>query len=124
MSSSIKEFDSEAEKKIEFLGTARVAIRWLRFADGFMNPKHVQKLQSILRKDCQRIHAQNHVPAVIDPEHLARALREANISANVLSKLALHNIPILEFWSGFRLECLHGKHRIKAAKDILPLSDA
>ncbi len=124
MLSSSREFELEAEKKIDFLGTARVAIGWLHFADGFINLKHVQKLQTIFRKDCQRIDVHNHVPAVIDPQHLARALREVNISANVLPKIVVKDIPILEFWPGFQLECLHGKHRIKAAKDVLSSSDA
>lgn len=124
MSSSNRESELEAEKKIEFLGTARVALRWLHFTDGFINLKHVRKLQSIFRKDCQRIDVHNHVPAVIDQQYLARALREANISANVLLKTVVKDLPNLDFWPGFQLECLHGKHRIKAAKDVLLLSDA
>ena len=59
----------------------------------------------------------NHVPAVIRQQDLHKAVRAAGIPAETLLS---NTYPELEFPPGYRLECLHGRYRLRAGADILP----
>ena len=114
-----KESTLEKEKSIKYRGTARIQLEWLHFGEKQLDIKHVQDLQSRFQKDCRRLDARNHVPALIDEQHLVSALRVSGISEGVLLMNPQHDFPELGFWPGYRLECLHGRHRIQAAKHAL-----
>lgn len=119
----LKESNLEKEKRIKYKGTARIGLEWLYFREKDLDITHVQELQSLFRKDCRRLDARNHVPAIIDQHHLDSALRVSEIREDVLFMNSQHNIPELIFWSGYQLECLHGRHRIQAAKQVLSPSN-
>lgn len=118
-----KESTLEKEKSIKYKGTARIKLEWLYFEEKQLDIKHVQDLQSRFQKDCRRLDTRNHVPAIIDEQHLDYALRVFGISTGVLPINAQHEFPELSFWIGYQLECLHGRHRIQAAKQALLSSD-
>ncbi|KAL9132054.1 MAG: hypothetical protein Q9217_000182 [Psora testacea] len=117
-----KESRLEKEKIIKYKGTARIRLKWLHFRRNEpreLDDKHVQDLKSRFQKDCRRLDVRNHVPAIIDQQHLDSALRVSRIPEGVLPKNSQHEFPELDFWAGYQLECLHGRHRIQAAKQAL-----
>lgn len=118
-----KELTLEKEKSIKYKGTARIKLEWLHFEEKLLDIKHVQDLQSRFQKDCRRLDTRNHVPAIIDEQDLACALRVSGILSEMLPINAQHEFPELSFWPGYQLECLHGRHRIQAAKQALLPSD-
>ncbi len=114
-----EESNLEKEKSIKYKGTARIELEWLHFWEKRLDVKHIQNLQSHFQKDCRRLDARNHIPAVIDQQHLDSALCVSGISDGVLPINSQHEFPELGFWAGHQLECLHGRHRIQAAKQAL-----
>ena len=114
-----RESTLEKEKSIKYKGTARIKLEWLHFEEKQLDIKHVQDLQSRFQSDCRRLDTRNHVPAIIDEQHLDCALRVSGISTGVLPINAQHEFPELGFWPGYQLKCLHGRHRIQAAKQAL-----
>ena len=119
----LEESNLEEEKRIKYKGTARIGLEWLYFREKELDIPHVRELQSLFRKDCRRLDARNHIPAIIDQHHLDSALRVSEVQEDVLSMNMQHNIPELIFWSDYQLECLHGRHRIQAAKQVLSSSN-
>jgi hypothetical protein len=111
-----KESTLEKEKSIKYKGTARIKLEWLHFAEKQLDIKHVQDLQSRFQKDCRRLDTRNHVSAIIDEQDLDCALRVSGISLPINAQ---HEFPELSFRPGYKLECLHGRHRIQAAKQAL-----
>ena len=114
-----EELNLEKEKAAKCNGTARIRLEWLHFRDNQLDDKHVQDLQSRFQKNCLRLDARNHIPAIIDQQHLDFALRISGIPEGMLSIDSQNEFPELSFWAGYELECLHGKHRIQAAKQAL-----
>lgn len=107
------------EKATKFNGTARIRLEWLYFRGNQLDDRHVQDLQSRFQKECRRLDARNHIPAIIDQKHLDSALRVSGIPEGVLPINSQNRFPELGFWTGYELECLHGRHRIQAAKQAL-----
>ena len=113
----------ECEKAHNYWGTARVRLQWLAFYGTEQDTKHIQVLKSSFQKDCRRLDLHNHIPAIIDQQDLQTALRISGIPEGHLPKGSQHQLPELGFWAGYRLECLHGRCRIEAAKLALAPSD-
>ena len=65
----------------------------------------------------------NHIPAVINKQHLGSVLQISRILEGELPKNSQHKYLNLGFWAGYQLECLHRRHRIEAAKQALLPSD-
>ncbi|CZT07754.1 uncharacterized protein RCO7_10310 [Rhynchosporium graminicola] len=61
----------------------------------------------------------NHVPAKISQECLDLALRSSRVSARQL----LNGVPELTFPDDYKLDYLHGLHRIEAAREFLSETD-
>ena len=116
----------ETEKNLKYRGTARVQLQHLQFRwDGVGKPsvKNVEKLKETLKKDCRRLETRNHVPAIVSQADLDNALTISGLSCESLLSRAASDYPDLLFPSGYRLECLHGKRRILAAKEVLSFPD-
>ena len=98
-------------------GYARVSINKLEFHSARdLDDKNVDRLLGIFRlRGCQRDDPANAVPAVVEDQTLADislALSQTGIGART--------VPL----SGtVELQCLHGRHRISAARRFLPASD-
>ena len=111
-----KELQLEREKSASYWGTARVRLHWLTFQDTDLDTKQVQILKLSFQKDCRRLDIHNHIPAIIDQQSLQSAFRLSGIAEDYLPKDPQHQIPELGFWEGYQLRCLHGRHRVEAAK--------
>lgn len=116
----------EAEKERKYKGTARVRLKWLHFRwnePGELDDTNVERLKSIFRKECRRLDIRNHICAVVDQQHLDAAILVSGISAGALLAKPESGYPELVFPAGYQLECLHGRHRIQAGKEVLPPAD-
>ncbi|KAH9206334.1 hypothetical protein DL95DRAFT_73744 [Leptodontidium sp. 2 PMI_412] len=89
-----------------------------------LDTKHVEYLKGCFRKDrCRRLEVRNHIEAEVDQQILDIALRDSNVTARELLTNQPNGYPRLVFPQGFQLECLHGQHRIQAAREFLPPTD-
>jgi len=118
----------EAEKRLKFKGTARIRLEQLHFpwTDAKeLNEKNLGRLKAIFQQDgCRRLEMQHHIPAIIDDGRLDAAIITAGVSPRtLLSPPTPDGYPELVFPNGEILECLHGRHRIQAGKEFLPLRD-
>ena len=116
----------EANKKIKYRGTVRVQLKWLHFQPGEPRDtdiENVQRLRTHFLKDCRRLDVRNHIPALIDESDLNDAIIASGLSQEILLSNERDIYPELIFPTGYRLECLHGRHRVLAAKEALALLD-
>ncbi|KAL5325404.1 hypothetical protein ACEPPN_006529 [Leptodophora sp. 'Broadleaf-Isolate-01'] len=116
----------DAERRLKYLGAARISLDVLRlYWDGTNvrrepSRQHVAILAECFHKEgCHRLELYNHVPAKISQECLASALRDSKVSAHQL----LNDVPELTFPDEYKLDYLHGLHRIEAAREFLSETD-
>lgn len=120
--SQVEDFRLEAEKQVKYKGTARIRLECLHFPwnePRELDRKNVERLKSNFLKDCRRLDVRNHIPAIINQQLLDSATNESSISAEDLLSNSSGSYPELVFPAGFQLQCLHGRHRIQAGKEIL-----
>ena len=113
----------EAERRVKYRGTARIGLEWLHFHSEKrreLDRRNVERLKTIIRKDCRRLDVHNHIQALVEQEHLDVALRISRVERG---DLLSHPPPELVFPPGYQLECLHGQHRIQAGKEVLSPGD-
>lgn len=114
------EEDIERHKSSHFRGRARVSLEFLHFSEHSprdLDSTNVQRLMGVyLEEGIKRLQHEHHVPAVIGIEDLSNALQISDLSLVDLLNSSQSKMPRLSFPKGFRLICLHGKHRIEAAK--------
>ncbi|KFY78644.1 hypothetical protein V499_02247 [Pseudogymnoascus sp. VKM F-103] len=114
----------EEERQLKFKGTARISLDVLLFRQD--QPREYSKKQAdflvdcFQKEGCHRAPLYNHVPAIINQESLDAALQRFGGTAdNLLTNNEAPNYPLLEFPTGFHLECLHSRHRIEAGREFL-----
>lgn len=111
-----------AERKIRYRGTARVNIDTLAFPyaeSRELDHQNVRRLEVKFRKEgYDPLPLQNHVVAEIDQQSLDQSLALSGFSAQYLSDQSLEHYPTLHFPTGYRLRCLHGRHRVAAAAGL------
>jgi len=107
------------ERNRAYKGRAKVQIRWLSFEDDLvLGTRPLMKIFEL--EGCFRREPEHYVPALIRPEALNAALTQANHDAGKL--FAVTEEPVsLELSSP--LICLHGRHRLEAAKQQLEAAD-
>ena len=113
----------ERERQQKFLGSARIAIDVLSF-DQITQRRQDDRdtarlLKSFEMAGCLRIGSGHHVPALIDKEALAKSIDETRTSSEALFSTESDRWPMLKFPVGFRIQCLHGKHRVEAGTEYL-----
>lgn len=111
----------QAEKSLKYVGTARVKLDVLTFPhSNGVSPDNVQRLAVLFRgqRGCNSEDLQHRIPAIIDNADLREAMTASGLSQDHLS-CSGQDAPMLDFPSGFQLECLRGQHRVKAAEEIL-----
>jgi hypothetical protein len=120
----------DVERRLKYLGAARVSLDVLRlYWDGRdlrrePDRKHVEILKECFHKEgCHPLQLRNHVPAKIDQRCLDAALRDSGVSARQLLTQQPNGCPELVFPHGFKLDYLHGLHRIEAAREFLSPTD-
>ncbi|KAG9241126.1 hypothetical protein BJ878DRAFT_558879 [Calycina marina] len=109
------------EGREKYQGTARIKLEVLHFPQNEpreLDRKNVERLKGYFKKgQCHRV-GRNHIPAVIDQSQLSEVLRDSNVSVKtLLSNTDPH--AMLRFPAGSQLQCLHGRHRIQAAREFL-----
>lgn len=114
----------EEEKAVKHLGTASININVLAFPySKGLNQENVERLKRLFRieRGCRPDELPNRIPAVIDEHQLYQCSNASGISMDrLLSDLAGAK---LEFPPAFRLECLRGRHRVEAARQVLRYAD-
>ena len=115
--------DLEKERRLKFRGTVRIRLEALTFLwnePRELDTKNVDYLKSCFQKDsCYRLIPQNHVPAIIDEDCFTSTILASGLSKRDLLSQQAAGIPELVLPDGFQLRCLHGKHRIQAARETL-----
>lgn len=117
----VKRLAAEGRKK--YIGTAQVNLEVLHFPwsqHREFNQKSLDKLKKCFKEgQCDRA-TRNRIPALIDQSELNGMLRESNLSAESLLKIGDNPHCKLKFPARYQLTCLHGRHRIQAAREALP----
>jgi len=113
----------ENERASRYLGTARIALKWLHIDVTEVSQKQIQVLKTRFAKDCCRLDPRNHIPAIINRQHFDSALRISSLKDDLLRRNKNGEFPDLTFWPDFKLDCLHGRHRLEAARSALVSSD-
>lgn len=117
------EFQLAQERSLKYLGTAKVYINQIVPHPSIsreLDPQNVERLSEVFSRDgCRRLDIRNHVTAVVSRQHLAVALQTAGVTPHSLKTSAPDRYPLLEFPMG-KIQCLHGQHRLRAAKEQLP----
>ena len=125
---SEQELRLEAERSVKYRGTARVRFEVLHFQwnePRELSRKNVERLKEVFRTDkIRRLEPRNHIPAVVDQSDLDDAIQASEISAESLLSNPDNDPPVLRFPTRHHLTCLHGRHRIQAARETLPPTDA
>lgn len=108
------------EKKICYKGTASIKIEVLDFRPrkvGESDDRNVNRLKKAFREPgaCERLNLRNHVLGIIDQSTLDAALHVAGIPSDCLFKDPSEDYPKLDFPAGYKLECIQGQSRTRAA---------
>ena len=118
----------QAERCVKYKGTARVRLEHLHFEwneTRELNRKNVQRLKEVFRtENVRRLEPRNHIPAVVDQAEFDIALQISKCSAETLLSNPDAEPPVLKFPARHRVTCLHRRHRIQAARETLPPTDA
>ncbi len=113
------------EKLSKFQGKAKVRLEFLHFPldnGKRIDGKNKERLKGVFRtQGCLRLEPGNQVPAVITRNDLEQAIYKSRTSHSDLLDNLGKEPPELEFPPDFRLDCLHGRHRIEAAKELRSL---
>ncbi|KAI9772442.1 MAG: hypothetical protein M1840_000645 [Geoglossum simile] len=111
-----------------FRGTARIRLERLHFGNQCpreLNKKIVEKLKDKFETEgCLRLEPKHHIPAIIDQQILDAAIKiSPNVSLHTLLDTLGDLPPELKIPPNCSLECLHGRHRIQAGREILQPKD-
>ena len=125
---SLQDQELATERQLKYRGVARIRLESLHFpcdAARELNLKNVERLKKCFRTEgCRRLELENHIPATIDESRLREALSESAVGAGGLLTNHQEGYPELKFPPGYRLACLHGQHRIQAAREVLSQRNA
>lgn len=114
------------DKLSKYKGTARISLEHLHFPHPCRQVDYriiYQLKRDFEGEGCIKDDPNNRVPAVIDDEILNAGLEKLQISIDTFTATSKNKPPLLQLGRDVRLECLHGKHRILAAKDFLDVPD-
>lgn len=111
-----------AEKQRYFVGSAKIHLKHLNFGIESTNltidSKNVDRLIQVFKLEgCLRLDLEHHIPAVISEQTLHESLAYSRIDSTELHRR--QNPPTLLLAENIYLPCLHGKHRIAAARTLL-----
>jgi hypothetical protein len=110
-------------------GTARIRFQHLRFIHEHDRKRDNEKLQRELKKSYTtqgylRLELKHHIPALIDQRQIDDAIRT---SERVDQKCRLDSPkslpPEVKFPADFSVECLQGRLRVEAGKEVMARQD-
>ena len=108
------------DRSANYRGTVRVRFEFLEFdTEGSreLDPKNVERLIEVYKTArCLRLESEHRIPATISQQSLDLAIKRNGTSLeNLLS--CPQELPLeLKFPLNYKLICLHGQHRVEAAK--------
>lgn len=108
-----------------FIGTARAKISSLRFVQGRqINKRIVDRLTSVFQQErCRRYESENYIPVLLTKDNLKQVLKSSKLKKDALKRPSEDGTLHLLRAKKAQLLCLHGRHRIEAAKNFLPRED-
>ena len=112
-------------KSSSFRGNAKIHLKHLQFDESkevslslHLDPKNVARLIKIFELEgCLRLEEEHRIPAIINDATLQQALISSSLTNADLLTTGVP--PELQLPRSTRLNCLHGRHRIAAAQQIL-----
>ncbi|KAG0645121.1 hypothetical protein D0Z07_9209 [Hyphodiscus hymeniophilus] len=110
------------DKLAKYRGSAKVWISHLEFPHPSrqVDRRVIEQLKRDFDGEgCIKERANHRIPAVIDDSTLQVGLEKLSITAETFKVTSRDNPPNLRLKSGIKLECLHGQHRVLAAKEHL-----
>ena len=116
-----------AETAAYFRGHAKISLRNLKFhsplfASRAFDISHVERLKHIfMQESCARSEPCNFISAVIENDILEQVIAQSETTYESLRSEI--EIPQLSLPDDYKLRCLYGKHRVKAAEDVFILDD-
>jgi hypothetical protein len=113
-----------SDKLAKFKGAARVSIQHLEFPHPTrqIDRRAIRQLvRDFEGEGCIREKPSHRIPIIIDNSILQAALEKLSLTAEAFRSKADYP-PFIELGSGVKLECLHGQHRVLAAKEHLAAS--
>ena len=119
MADSTIETQTYLNQRRAFCGSIKCPIRRLRFESitvdpRQLDPRNVARLLEIFKLEgCRRLEPQNHVPALISPLVFNALVERVPGGLNPQDQTPVLVDPTSD------LKCLHGRHRIEAAKKYL-----
>lgn len=115
-----------SERRLKFQGTAKVNLDDISFHPTLahnVDERKLDQLRRIFHKEgCRRLDIRNNVTAVVSRTDLQTALDNGHVAPQALLTNLPTCLPRLSF-PARQLQCLHGQHRIKVGKELLPPSD-
>lgn len=104
-------------------GSAKIRLSQLDIGPKWeLNEKKLESLRQAFRRNGVYPHqSENHVEVIISRQDLEQALEKCGLTAHDFRMKGPENHPVLDF-AGRQLRCLHGKHRVQAVRDALPLT--
>lgn len=111
------------DKRAKYRGSAQVSIEHLDFPHPcrHIDTKVIEQLiRDFEGEGC--IKDTNRIPAIIDDSVLRAGLKKLAMSAESFKAVSNSVPPWLDLERDVRIECLHGQHRILAAKKFLKSS--
>lgn len=111
------------ERQYALQGSARIKLDQLDIGSEWqLNQKKIEALRQTFRVNgIYPLQRENHVEATVSRQDLEYALNHRSLTAHDFRIKGPDNYPVLDFSKG-HLRCLHGKHRIQAARDDPPLT--
>lgn len=90
-----------------------------------MDKSNVRRLSELFNSGCHYSKISNHIPALIEENILIAASRAASVPFAALKSDPLNDgyYPRIRLPSSYRVTCLHSRHRVLAAKGVLPADD-
>ena len=111
------------EKRKHFLGCAKIDLKHLNFSQSSareLDDENIQRLLSAFKlRGCLRLDIQYHVPATINAHFLGQVVRNSGASMTDVRSHEAACWPTLRLPEGSEIECLHGQHRLAAARRYL-----
>ena len=103
-----------------FRGYARIRLDDIEFESGRdLDSRNIRRLLGKFKRKCERENPGNAIPVVVKEDILAN-LSQRDLHPETIHSLVPDELPYLET----KVLCLHGKHRIYAARKFLSHSDS
>jgi hypothetical protein len=110
------------DKLAKYKGSAEVSIAHLDFPHPCrqIDRKVIERLKRDFEGEgCIKDKQINRIPAIIEDSILQIGLEKLAINTETFKAVSNSDPPKLHFGCDVKLECLHGQHRILAAKEFL-----